>query len=111
MQHHPHTISYTAPQSETWTAQESANLYGVREWGSDYFDVSEQGNVVVKAPFGDVTVDVPLIDIVEGMKERGMDMPAILRIDNLLDLRIKQLNDAFAEAIAKLDYQNSYRGV
>ncbi len=94
-----------------WDSEKSAKLYGVREWGADCFDVSSEGNAVVSVQFGAQTVQVPLIDIVEGMKERGLEMPAILRIENLLDLRIKQLNEAFARAIDLGDYQNYYRGV
>jgi arginine decarboxylase len=95
----------------TWSVSQSSELYGVKDWGSDYFDISEQGQAVAKVKFGDKTVQVPLMDIVEGMKERGMDMPAVLRIDNLLDQRIAQLNDAFARAIKEANYQNHYRGV
>jgi len=98
-------------QPETWHSEQSASLYGVREWGTDYFDVSADGNVVAKAQFGDVTVEVPLINIVEGMKERGLEMPAVLRVDNLLDLRIQQINEAFARAIEQAGYQSHYRGV
>jgi len=95
----------------TWDNQQSSQLYGVRDWGADYFDISNDGNAVATVQFGEKTVQVPLIDIVEGMKERGLEMPAVLRIDNLLDQRIKQLNEAFARAIEQADYQNHYRGV
>ena len=40
-----------------------------------------------------------------------MEMPAILRIENILDQRIAALNQAFARAIEAFDYQNVYRGV
>ncbi|MCF7971466.1 MAG: biosynthetic arginine decarboxylase [Methylococcaceae bacterium] len=96
---------------DSWSAEDSANLYGIREWGADYFDVSKQGEAVVKVNFGDKTVTVPIIDIVEGMRERGLEMPAILRIENLLDQRIKQINEAFAHAISEQAYKNHYRGV
>ena len=33
--------------STEWSAEHSARLYGVRDWGSDYFDVSEDGNAAV----------------------------------------------------------------
>ena len=97
--------------SAEWSAQHSARLYGVRDWGSDYFDVSEQGDAVVSLKFGDKQIQVPIIDIVQGMRERGLDMPAVLRIENLLDLRITQINEAFAKAIDESGYQNHYRGV
>ena len=97
--------------SAEWSAEHSARLYGVRDWGSDYFDVSEDGNAVVSVQFGEKTTQVPIIDIVNGMRERGLDMPAVLRIENLLDQRITQINEAFVKAISDAGYQNHYRGV
>lgn len=94
-----------------WSAAESAELYGIHEWGDDHFSVSEQGEVTVNVHFGENSISVPLIDIVQGMKARGLEMPAVLRIENLLDHRIKTLNEAFAEAISQGQYNNHYRGV
>lgn len=94
-----------------WTAEDSADLYGVREWGANYFDISEQGEAEVTVEINGSTIRVPIVDIVNGMKERGLAMPAVLRVENLLDDRIKQLNEAFARAIEQAEYQNHYRGV
>lgn len=88
-------------------------LYGVADWGADYFDVDAQGNVVVNltSEHEASATRVAVLDIVEGMQARGMDMPCILRIDNLLDARIAALNEAFHRAIQMNDYQSVYRGV
>lgn len=94
-----------------WTAEDSADLYGVREWGANYFDISEQGEAEVTVEINGSAIRVPIVDIVNGMKERGLAMPAVLRVENLLDDRIKQLNEAFARAIEQAEYQNHYRGV
>lgn len=94
-----------------WSAENSAELYGVREWGAGYFDVNAEGQAEVIATINDKQVRVPLIDIVQGMKDRGLEMPVVLRIENLLDDRITALNEAFAKAIADANYQNVYRGV
>jgi len=101
----------TTLESTPWSPDDSARLYGIRDWGVDYFDISPQGNVNVKVPCQGKTVTVPLIDIIEGMQQRGLNMPTVLRIENLLDERIKILNEAFAEAIAQYNYHNVYRGV
>lgn len=97
--------------SAVWNAGHRAGLCAVRDWGSDDFDESEDGNAVVSLQFGDKTVQAPLIDIVNGMRKRGLDMPAVLRIENLLDQRITQINEAFARAMNEKGYQNHYRGV
>ncbi|EAT12991.1 biosynthetic arginine decarboxylase [Bermanella marisrubri] len=99
------------PHEAPWSAQDSADLYGVNDWGCDFFKVSDNGELEVQVDFKDHTVSVPLIQIIEGMQERGLEMPAILRIENLLDARISALNEAFARAIQSYQYGNVYRGV
>ncbi|GAB1255873.1 biosynthetic arginine decarboxylase [Aurantivibrio plasticivorans] len=103
--------AFNETSEDDWSAQASAELYGIRDWGAGYFDISEQGDAEVIAHFADKQVRVPIKDIVHGMAERGMEMPVVLRVENLLDHRIGQLNEAFAKAIESLDYQNHYRGV
>lgn len=98
-------------QTTDWSVEQSADLYGVRHWGAGYFDVSDNGEATVTVDIDGNTVEVSIIDIVKGMQERGLEMPCVLRIENLLDYRIKQLNEAFASAIKQSNYQNHYRGV
>jgi arginine decarboxylase len=97
--------------SEDWDASHSAQLYGINAWGGDYFNISSEGEVQVKVEFEQGSVALPLMDIVRGMRDRGLHMPAILRIRNLLDHRVDILNKAFARAIADGGYRNNYRGV
>ncbi len=95
------------------TDQIAANrdLYGIDRWGHRYFDISERGNVVVKAPTRQGLQVVELMEIVDGLKARGLDMPVMLRFENLLDDRVVELNTAFRQAIEACGYRNEYRGV
>src|SRR5690554_3835120 len=115
MEKHPiagaKTASVKHEEETVWTAQDSADLYGVKEWGAGYFNISEQGDAVVTAQFAEHEVSVPIIDIVRGMSERGLAMPAVLRVENILDHRIKELNEAFARAVEQAGYQSPSRGV
>jgi arginine decarboxylase len=95
------------PSDATWTPQQSADLYGIDRWGNDYFGLSDQGLVTAKT----LSTQVPLMDIVQGMAERDLQMPVLLRIENILDAQIYRLNTAFGNAIDKLGYQAPYRGV
>ena len=97
--------------SAGWDVEKSAQLYGINNWGSNYFSVSANGEVQVTVKFGEKTASVSLMDIIDGMRARGLEMPAVLRVRNLLDDRIETLNTAFARAIEAVDYKNVYRGV
>lgn len=98
-------------QKDIWTADDSAELYGIRDWSIDYFDIDTDGEVLVKVPHQGKQTSVRLSNIIQGMQDRGLPMPSILRIENLLDERIKRLNEAFQQAIRQANYQNEYRGV
>jgi arginine decarboxylase len=97
--------------AQGWSSERSAELYGINTWGAGYFDLSAQGEAQVNVDFGDHQVVVSIMDIVLGMRARGLHMPAVLRIRNLLDHRIKVLNESFALAIEQGGYKNNYRGV
>ena len=94
-----------------WDSSQSAQLYGINAWGAGYFNVSDGGEVQVNIDFDGKPVAVPLMEIVRGMHDRGLHMPAILRIRNLLDHRVELLNKSFAKAIGDGGYKSCYRGV
>jgi len=103
--------AFVTPPTSPWSSAQSADLYGINAWGAGYFDLSEEGNVQVNVDFGEHRATVSLLDIVLGMRARGMHMPAVLRIRNLLDHRIEVLNESFRQAIEQGGYNNEYRGV
>jgi arginine decarboxylase len=95
------------PHESDWDLEQSAELYGLERWGNDYFGLSSAGMVTAKT----LNSSVALMDIVDGMNERDMKMPVLLRIENILDAQIYRLNTAFANAIEKVNYEGRYRGV
>jgi len=101
----------TAKTKPKWTPEESAGLYGIRNWGAGFFDLNETGEVIVKAPFASGDVAVPITDIVAGLEQRGYAMPLLLRIENILDARIVTLNETFRSVLATCGYSGEYRGV
>ncbi|MGB8436359.1 MAG: biosynthetic arginine decarboxylase, partial [Burkholderiales bacterium] len=76
-----------------------------------YFDLADDGNVTVNVPFDGKRVGVRLLDIIAGMQQRGLQMPVLLRIENILDAQISLLNESFGKAMRSLDYHGTYRGV
>ena len=100
-------------QIDNWTLDDSAALYGVRQWGMGLFDLNEDGNLTVKVPAnnGVNEVAVPLMEIIAGIEQRGHNMPILLRVENFLDARISLLNNTFRTAIEQGGYRGDYRGV
>ena len=98
-----------------WTVDDSAELYGVRNWGTGYFDINEKGEVLVRPQGrnggGNGHGGVSIREIISGLQERGISMPVLLRFSDILASRVACINNSFAKAIAEAGYQGSYRGV
>ncbi|WP_237059265.1 biosynthetic arginine decarboxylase [Microbulbifer sediminum] len=99
-------------QVQDWTCEDSAELYGIRNWGAGYFDLNDSGEVTVKVPVGEgETRAVSMMEIARGAMERGLGMPLLLRIENLLDAQVALINQSFGRAIESCGYNNVFRGV
>ena len=94
-----------------WTVDQSRELYGVRRWGMGYFDIDSNGDLSITAPTPRGNCWVSMSAVIDGLHQRDLNMPVMLRIENLIDDRVERLNTAFANAIEKSDYQNEYRAV
>ncbi|MEE2643140.1 MAG: biosynthetic arginine decarboxylase [Planctomycetota bacterium] len=96
-------------EGSSWTREEAEDCYGLNRWGEGYFGVSDNGNLTL-LPSPDSPA-VELQGIVEGLRQRGLEMPVMLRIENLLVDRVRKLNVAFQKAIEEVGYRGNYRGV
>ncbi|MBI2437869.1 MAG: biosynthetic arginine decarboxylase [Lentisphaerae bacterium] len=96
---------------ERWTCEHAAELYGIRNWGIGYFDIAESGDVVVKPLGRESATSINVMDLIAGLKARGLNMPVLLRFADILSARIKQLYEHFNSAIRDYGYQGAYRGV
>jgi arginine decarboxylase len=96
---------------ERWTVEDAMDLYHIRNWGTDYFNISEDGNVVITPIRNNKTISVSLMDIISGITARGMEMPVLLRIENILDSQICLLHESFRRAIDNFNYQGTFKGV
>ncbi len=91
-----------------WTTRDSAELYNIGGWSNGYFDVSDQGNIVLTQA---VTKkhDLDLKDLVDDLVRRGLSMPLLLRFSDIFSRRIEELHTAFRERIKEYDYQGRYQ--
>ncbi|MBQ4076181.1 MAG: biosynthetic arginine decarboxylase, partial [Mailhella sp.] len=96
---------------QQWSVEDSVDLYGIRSWSTGYFDISPKGEVVIR-PFGrEGGPEVSVLEIINELKDRGYDLPVLLRIENILDSQISLLHQTFRAAISELGYKGQYRGV
>lgn len=92
---------------ESWTIQKSAELYGVPNWGKEYFAINESGNVEV-LPHGQEGPRVDLNNLVKSTQEKGIGLPVLFRFNDILRHRVRHLYEAFSSAIRENQYSGKY---
>jgi arginine decarboxylase len=93
-----------------WSIDRSLSLYNIPGWGAGYFNVNAKGHMVVH-PFGQPGPMIDLMDVVDDIRERKLGFPCIVRFQDVLRSRVKQLNEVFRSAIAQHGYKGQYFGV
>jgi arginine decarboxylase len=96
--------------NKRWRIEDSEHLYRIQGWGEPYFSIDTAGHVTV-SPQGERGGSLDLFDLVNDLRDRNLSLPLLIRFSDILEDRIDLLNAAFAKAIARYNYQGSYRGV
>ncbi|MCX6868300.1 MAG: arginine decarboxylase, partial [Verrucomicrobia bacterium] len=58
-----------------WTAEQSADLYGVDSWGHGFFGVNRKGHLTVRLEDAEAAKEVSLFEVIAGLHERGTHLP------------------------------------
>jgi arginine decarboxylase len=98
------------PKNGSWSIEDSENQYRIKGWGEPYFSINAAGHITV-SPQGDRGGSLDLFELVNALRERNLALPLLIRFSDILEDRIERLNASFAKAIARYNYDGSYRGV
>jgi len=107
------TLSKRDPRSaldQKWTLEDAASLYQIDKWGGGYFAISPTGTVEVR-PGTAPSARIDLHEVIEGLRERGITTPVILRFSDVLNHRLSAIRDAFAVAMTENEYQGRFVAV
>ncbi|MBX3372318.1 MAG: biosynthetic arginine decarboxylase [Phycisphaeraceae bacterium] len=107
------TLSTRDPRAaleQKWTLDDAASLYQVPFWGAGYFTLNGAGHVCVR-PGARAGHEIDLHEVIEGLRERGITTPVIIRFSDILTHRLRAIADAFSTAIAENEYRNRYVAV
>jgi arginine decarboxylase len=106
----PDTPAPSAPAAEAWTLDDARDLYQIDAWGQGFFAINDKGHVEVR-PTREATPAIDIYDVVEGLRDRGLQTPVLIGFSDLLAKRITDLHDAFATAIKENNYRGQYCSV
>src|SRR5947208_1504441 len=93
-----------------WDVESAIATYNVDGWGSGYFTVNAEGNVVAK-PLQENGGSINILEVVNEARTRGLSFPLVIRFQDLLRHRVESVNLAFQNAITEFDYRGQNRGV
>src|SRR6266704_3239280 len=97
-------------EMKDWDVESAIATYNVDGWGSGYFTVNAEGNVVAK-PLQENGGSINILEVVSEARTRGLSFPLVIRFQDLLRHRVESVNLAFQNAITEFDYRGQYRGV
>ena len=70
----------------SWTIQDSSDLYGLQRWGDPYFSINLRGHMSVQ-PRGERGGSLDLVELVQGLQGRNLNLPLLIRFDDILEDR------------------------
>ena len=104
------TKNKTVQEDSGWSIDDAREMYGIDRWGLRYFDINDDGDVVV-APVKEKGPGIRILDVIREARDQGLHFPMLIRFQDLLRDRVERINTAFNAAIKEFDYQAEYRGV
>jgi arginine decarboxylase len=95
---------------KNWTIENSRDLYNIRGWGLEYFDINNKGHIIVQPQNGN-NHSIDLKELVEDIQAKGYSLPALIRFSDILKASISNLANAFNKSIKEYSYDGTYHGV
>jgi len=94
-----------------WAVEDSRALYNVKGWGGGYFEINDQGHVVVRPDAASPAHELDLYELALDLEAQGIGMPLLIRFSDILRSRIRLLSRSFADAIKEFAYGGAYTTV
>jgi len=93
-----------------WGVSDSLKQYHVENWGDQYFNINPGGNLTVHPRQG-MGPGIDLMKVISEASDLNLQMPLLIRFQDIIRHRVIQLNEAFRKAIQEHNYSGKYQGV
>src|SRR6476620_1217656 len=106
-------IAEAAPAEgkSTWSIDSARALYNIEGWGAGFFDINNEGHVIVRPDKDRPDHVVDLFAITNDLEEQGIALPVLLRFSDILRSRIEALTTRFVQAREEFAYSGGYTTV
>ena len=93
-----------------WRIDDSRDLYNIKGWGINYFDINEKGHATV-SPLKTKGPSIDLFELLQELAIRDVSTPMLLRFPDILDNRIEKINECFSRSIKEYNFNGTYFNV
>ena len=97
--------------TNAWTVKDSKEIYNVEHWGEGFFDLNEQGEVVVYPSRKKHSQPINLHQLTKELLAKQLTLPILIRFPDILKQRVASLYEAFLNAIQSANYLGRYNAV
>ncbi|HEX6549822.1 MAG TPA: biosynthetic arginine decarboxylase [Gammaproteobacteria bacterium] len=91
--------------------QDAREIFNIQRWGDGYFDINDDGHVVVFPTRRREDGSVDLHRLATEVGKHGLNLPVLFRFGDILRDRVDRLCDAFVKAMAYHEYKAAYTAV
>jgi arginine decarboxylase len=103
----PAPLAAHTSSTRTWSVQDASELYEVARWGNGYFSVNAAGHIQIH-PTKDPARSIDLKELIDRLQLRGISLPVLVRLTDILKHRLGEIHAAFQGAITQHQYQGTY---
>tara|TARA_Y100001968_G_scaffold333671_1_gene398220 strand:- start:13209 stop:15170 length:1962 start_codon:yes stop_codon:yes gene_type:complete len=100
-----------AINEKIWSISESCSLYGLDRWGDQYFSINSNGHISVDLQGEANQKKLDLYNLVRELEGRNLQLPLLIRFDDILEDRLDKIHKRFQQAISQYGYKGNYQGV
>ena len=93
----------------SWQAEQAASLYNIGNWSDGYVSVADGGHLQVHPRRDERAVDLKAL--VDRLGDEGLELPVLVRFEDILRDRVDTRTGAFGSVCEELDYRGGYTAV
>ena len=94
-----------------WSAADSKITYRLDNWSEGYVHVGENGQLLIRPKRDRVSGEVDMQQLLAAIDQQGIDLPVLVRFQDILKDRVELLCNAFQLAFAEYNYPSDYTAV
>ena len=94
-----------------WNLDRARSTYNVAHWGGGYFDINQQGHLVVYPDRDNSKPGIDVYALSQRLAEQKLSLPVLLRFTDILRDRVTALCNAFDLAMEADNYAGGYTAV